>query len=101
MGAQGTDEEIKTFLNDVIPWMDGSNDIQRYAYFMAREGLLINAQGNAMSEIGKHFAYWRQQGSSFTAEPPTKRDIDDGQHTDLKGLIMRAVTAITAMMHGN
>jgi hypothetical protein len=57
MGAVGTDDEIKGFLNEVIPWMDDSGDIHRYAYFMAREGLLINSQGNDMSEIGRHFTY--------------------------------------------
>lgn len=33
---RGTEDEIKAFLNEVIPWIDGSADIQRYAYFMAR-----------------------------------------------------------------
>jgi hypothetical protein len=68
-GPQGTDEEIKVFLNEVIPWMDDSEDIHRYAYFMAREGLLINDQGNDMSDIGRHFTYWRRQGSGFTTDP--------------------------------
>jgi hypothetical protein len=100
MGAVGTDEEIKDFLNEVIPWMDDSGDIHRYAYFMAREGLLINAQGNDMSEIGRHFTYWRREGSGFIAEPAktTKREIDRSERA---GLFKRAGAAITAMMYGD
>ncbi|KAI4606575.1 hypothetical protein J4E80_010111 [Alternaria sp. BMP 0032] len=36
--AEGTDDEIRAFLDDVMPWMDNSQDIHRYAYFMARPG---------------------------------------------------------------
>jgi hypothetical protein len=36
--------------------MDASADIHRYAYFMAREGYLVNAQGNGMSDIGWHYS---------------------------------------------
>jgi hypothetical protein len=101
MGAVGTDDEIKGFLNEVIPWMDDSGDIHRYAYFMAREGLLINSQGNDMSEIGRHFTYWRREGSGFTAEPSKKREIEGGGQVESKGLVMRAVKAMAAMMYGN
>jgi hypothetical protein len=54
----GSDGEIKAFLDDVIPWMDGSEDIHRYAYFMAREGFLVNGEGSGMSDVGRHFAFW-------------------------------------------
>ncbi|KAL5114957.1 hypothetical protein ACEQ8H_007129 [Pleosporales sp. CAS-2024a] len=69
LGPQGSDYDIKNFLNEVIPWMDKSSDIHRYAYFMAREGLLINAQGTDMSDIGRHYTYWRTSGSGFTTAP--------------------------------
>lgn len=36
----GTDGEIRRFLDEVIPWLDASKDIHRYAYFMARVSLL-------------------------------------------------------------
>ncbi|KAH7406333.1 hypothetical protein DE146DRAFT_609219 [Phaeosphaeria sp. MPI-PUGE-AT-0046c] len=66
----GTVAEIKAFLDEVIPWMDASGDIHRYAYFMARENSLVNPEGNGLSELGKHFVYWRSAGrGGFTTEP--------------------------------
>jgi hypothetical protein len=52
---EGTDEEIKAFLADVIPWMDASGDIHRYAMFMAREGLLLDSTGSGLNEVGKAY----------------------------------------------
>ncbi|CAO2657239.1 Nn.00g033650.m01.CDS01 [Neocucurbitaria sp. VM-36] len=48
---EGTDEQIKHFLDEVLPWMDESSDIHRYAYFMARPGpgMLINDAQNALA----------------------------------------------------
>ncbi|KAH3987826.1 hypothetical protein HBH98_238890 [Parastagonospora nodorum] len=68
LGPQGTDAEIKSFLDQVIPWMEDSGDIHRYAYFMAREGLLVNNQGTGLSDIGSHFTYWRRANGGFTTK---------------------------------
>ncbi|EME42360.1 hypothetical protein DOTSEDRAFT_73248 [Dothistroma septosporum NZE10] len=41
-GATGSDDEINTFLQEVMPWMDSDNQIAGYAYYMVSEGLLIS-----------------------------------------------------------
>jgi hypothetical protein len=58
--GSGTDEDVIRFLDTVMPWMDGSSDIHRYAYFMARpgEGMLINGNGDGLSAIGKEFDFF-------------------------------------------
>lgn len=90
LGPQGSDAEIKvchsetrqiavhsqfqqSFLDQVIPWMEDTGDIHRYAYFMAREGLLVNSQGNGLSDIGSHYTYWRRANGGFTAERNTTK----------------------------
>lgn len=40
---------------------------------MAREGLLINNQGNGLSDIGSHFTYWRNANGGFTTEKNTTK----------------------------
>lgn len=40
-GATGSDEEINSFLEEVMPWMDSNDQIAGYAYYMASSGLLI------------------------------------------------------------
>jgi hypothetical protein len=56
IGPSGTDEEIKNFLRVIIPWLEASAVVHRYAYFMARPGFLINQAGDGMSEIGRAWA---------------------------------------------
>lgn len=53
-GAAGSDEQVAKFLKEVLPWMDANDAIERYAYFMCREGKLVN--GKAMSALGKAYA---------------------------------------------
>ena len=53
--ADGTDDEQKLFLDSVLPWMDSSLDIHRYAYFMAAPGFLVLTNGTALSSVGTHF----------------------------------------------
>jgi len=54
---RGTEEQVKRFLNEVMPWMDRSSDIHRYAYFMARagEGMLINDAQSGLSGVGSYY----------------------------------------------
>jgi Glycosyl hydrolase catalytic core len=52
--AAGSDEQVAKFLGEVLPWMDGNDAIERYAYFMCGEGELVS--GNAMSAVGKAYA---------------------------------------------
>lgn len=55
----GSDEQIKRFLSEVIPWLDTQSDIHRYAYFMARPGagMMINDAATGLSGVGAHYAY--------------------------------------------
>jgi hypothetical protein len=41
--------------------MDASGDIHRYAMFMAREGLLLDASGSGLNEVGKAYAEGAQK----------------------------------------
>ena len=56
---RGTDAQIKSFLDEVLPWLDASSDIHRYAYFMATkgDGFLIDNGGTSLSNIGGHYAF--------------------------------------------
>lgn len=56
---RGTDDQVKAFLDEVLPWLDASSDIHRYAYFMAgtADGLLIDRSGGSLSNIGSHYNY--------------------------------------------
>ena len=47
-----TDPE--SFLGEVLPWLDGEGGVERYAYFMATEGILVN--GGTVSAVGAKYA---------------------------------------------
>ncbi|KAF1816198.1 hypothetical protein P152DRAFT_374387, partial [Eremomyces bilateralis CBS 781.70] len=53
-GAFGSDEEIKAFLEEVLPWLDSQDYVERYAYFMAKDGFLT--KGTELSTYGHTFA---------------------------------------------
>ena len=54
-GASGSDEEVAGFLGEVLPWMDSHETIQKYAYYMCAEGILVN--GSKMSDpVGRAYA---------------------------------------------
>ncbi len=73
--AEGTDGEVRSFLDEVMPWMDKSQDVHRYAYFMARpgRGMLINEAGNGLSDIGKEFSFFH------------RHDAPQGEEAQVKG----------------
>ncbi|KAH8707066.1 glycosyl hydrolase catalytic core-domain-containing protein [Phaeosphaeriaceae sp. PMI808] len=54
--ASGSDEEAMRFMDEALPWLDGTSDIHRYAYFMASSKLLVNSDGTHMSDLGKHYS---------------------------------------------
>ena len=62
--ATGSDDEVRRFLDDVMPWMDTTEDVHRYAYFMARpgDGLLVSADGKELSAIGKEYNFYNGTG---------------------------------------
>lgn len=41
-GATGSDDQIASFLQEVMPWMDSNSNIAGYAYFMVKDGSLIS-----------------------------------------------------------
>ncbi|CAF9925686.1 hypothetical protein IMSHALPRED_006753 [Imshaugia aleurites] len=47
-----TDPE--SFLSEILPWLDGESGVQRYAYFMATDGILIN--GGSVNAVGAKYA---------------------------------------------
>ena len=53
-GASGSDEQVVSFLQQVLPWLDSQDFVERYSYFMARDGLLNH--GTEMSSYGNTFA---------------------------------------------
>ena len=42
-----------TFLNEVLPWLDGQQSVERYSYFMVKDGILTN--GNSISQLGQAY----------------------------------------------
>ncbi|EXJ91398.1 hypothetical protein A1O1_04510 [Capronia coronata CBS 617.96] len=46
-GATGSDSDVASFLSQVVPWLDSQAAVERYAYFMCSDGILVN--GNSVS----------------------------------------------------
>ncbi|RDW83050.1 hypothetical protein BP5796_04541 [Coleophoma crateriformis] len=53
--SSGTDAEINTFLQTVLPWLDEQTYVARYAYFMASDGVLLSS-GTTLSTLGETYA---------------------------------------------
>lgn len=51
--ASGSTAEQNTFLEVVIPWLDAQPYVERYAYFMCKDGVLTS--GNGVSTLGSTF----------------------------------------------
>jgi hypothetical protein len=52
--ASGTTAEQQAFLETMLPWLDASDMVERYAYFMAADGNLIS--GTSLSALGTTYA---------------------------------------------
>ncbi|KAJ9648765.1 hypothetical protein H2199_000678 [Coniosporium tulheliwenetii] len=50
----GSDAQKAEFLRKVLPWLDAQDWIERYAYFMVSDGMMVN--GGAMSAQGSAYA---------------------------------------------
>jgi len=46
-GASGSDDEVASFLDQALPWLDSQSAVERYAYFMCSDGILLS--GNSVS----------------------------------------------------
>jgi hypothetical protein len=53
-GASGSDDQISSFFATVLPWLDAQPYVERYAYFMANQGILLSSP-SALSVIGKAY----------------------------------------------
>ena len=51
-----TDAQIESFLETAMPWMDSQSYVQRYAYFGAFSGYLLNSAANGLSDYGSVYA---------------------------------------------
>jgi hypothetical protein len=51
--GSGTIDQQNEFLEVVIPWLDAQPYVERYAYFMVVDGVLVN--GDSLSELGSTF----------------------------------------------
>ncbi|KAF2139802.1 glycoside hydrolase family 128 protein [Aplosporella prunicola CBS 121167] len=49
----GNEQQVQAFLKQVIPWLDNLAWVDRYAYFMGRQGLMINDAGTGLSAQGQ------------------------------------------------
>ncbi|KAL9074577.1 MAG: hypothetical protein Q9161_002169 [Pseudevernia consocians] len=47
-----TDPE--SFLDEILPWLDGQNSVERYSYFMATDGILVS--GGTVNAVGAKYA---------------------------------------------
>ncbi len=47
-----TDPE--SFLGEILPWLDGQSGVERYAYFMATDGILVS--GGTVNAVGAKYA---------------------------------------------
>ncbi|KAL2421634.1 hypothetical protein ABEF95_007840 [Exophiala dermatitidis] len=54
-GASGSDSDVATFLQQAVEFLDSTAAVERYAYFMCSDGILVN--GNSISSpIGSAYA---------------------------------------------
>ncbi|KAL2392360.1 hypothetical protein ABEF93_001885 [Exophiala dermatitidis] len=54
-GASGSDSEVATFLQQAVEFLDSTAAVERYAYFMCSDGILVS--GNSISSpIGSAYA---------------------------------------------
>jgi hypothetical protein len=51
-GASGSDAEVESFFQAVLPWLDSQPWVERYSYFMDGKNSLVNSAGTGLSAIG-------------------------------------------------
>lgn len=64
-GSTFTEADEIAFLEKVMPWMDQQEDVARYAYYMDSAGILLNAAGTGLSDLGVVFDSY----SNSTVQP--------------------------------
>ena len=52
--ASGSDQQVAKFLGEVLPWLDSNDSVERYAYYMCTDGMLVS--GTSISDpVGKAY----------------------------------------------
>lgn len=54
MGANGSDQEKQQFLQTMLPFLDSLETVERYAYFMAGQGILTTGS-NDLTSLGNTY----------------------------------------------
>ncbi|KAK2762862.1 hypothetical protein FQN54_001037 [Arachnomyces sp. PD_36] len=54
--ASGEEEEQISFLQEVLPWLDTQDYVERYSYFGVFPGFLANEAGDGLSALGEVYA---------------------------------------------
>ena len=54
--VSATDADVNSFLQEVLPWLDAQDFVERYAYFMVAENFLVDNTGMKLSAYGTSFA---------------------------------------------
>jgi len=52
--TDGSDSDISSFLEEVMPWMDEQSYVERYSYFMAATNFLLSS-ATAVSSYGSTY----------------------------------------------
>ncbi|KAG9976217.1 glycoside hydrolase family 128 protein, partial [Aureobasidium melanogenum] len=66
-----TQAELTSFLEEVIEWMDATDYVQRYAYFMDTTGALMNSDGSGMSDLGSMYNSYPEVSSASSSASPS------------------------------
>ncbi|KAH0371373.1 glycoside hydrolase family 128 protein, partial [Aureobasidium melanogenum] len=66
-----TQDELTSFLEEVIDWMDSTDYVQRYAYFMDTTGALMNSDGSGMSDLGSMYNSYPEVSSASSSASPS------------------------------
>lgn len=53
-GASGSVAQQQTFLQEMVPFLDGLASVSHYAYFMTAPGILVNGDGS-VSALGSTY----------------------------------------------
>lgn len=54
--ASGDEKEQISFLQEVLPWLDAQDYVERYSYFGVFPGFLANENGDGLSDLGDVYA---------------------------------------------
>ncbi|KAG9531377.1 glycoside hydrolase family 128 protein, partial [Aureobasidium melanogenum] len=94
-----TQAELTSFLEEVIEWMDATDYVQRYAYFMDTTGALMNSDGSAMSDLGSMYNSYPEvsSASSSSASPSSSATAVLSTSSSVKTAVPSSVLSSSAI----